>query len=516
MWLKLDILTDLRLLSILTFILLSFIFQHAIPIGIVGEVEPLWGPIPTTTLSSPLSCVGELCLYSTRPLLRWQDFPLMLNVYTGAFPDWIHWLVYNITKNPVAIEWSKVFCATGATILIVHWIRQSISKPLVLMCWILLMTDWNYLFYKKSLGNTEIILQIAWFMCVLPLFQNWSPNRQSKYLVFGLILGMWAKITFVLQVVPLMIAVGFVSESKWTLFKRLSLGMLVGLLPGILFIYWTETMEISVRSHDFWSMQWTRIQHALQGGSSNIRENSDNLLLWLFDPLTFFTRAYGVHNIQWHGWGTLIGYILTLIALITVRSKAVWGLVAIISIQVLILSIVAQDLHHLVIATPFLWYVLVRVLNDSTVNALMKWCIFSSFIFSHLWVLRDSPKVIDAVETPTFNQRHQQGLVEILNKHQVTHLTTRDYEVFGVVEVLMPDVQVTHAWPSISTKRWAALPQIFQDAAPGHLIVLNSSMPMIYNLQPSVKRLTETATQYGYRISLLESVEGVHLYQITR
>ena len=497
----------------LTLLIYTVVFHWILPVGIIGEVEPMWGPIPQTTLSTPVSCFGELCLFPTRPILRWHEFPLMLNVYTSAFPDWIHWILYQMTHSIQVIRATQITCATVATMTLTYWLRNHLSHPILWMFWFLLMTDWNYLFYKKALGNTEILLQISWILCVLPLLLNWPIKSQRNHLVLGVILGLWIKITFILHLLPLTIAILWRNGHRIPLLKSLAVGALVGLLPGICFIWWTETLDISIRSHDFWVMQWDRIQHALSGQSSNVREQSSNVWLWLLDPLPFFSRAYGVESIIFHGWGRLGGYLLTVFILIRSSAPHITRWLSVLGSQILILTVIAQDLHHLVIATPLLWLCVAHIWNHARHQTLYK-IAFGGILLSNVWILLDTPDRINRVSTPTFSESRQMELLTVLQKHNVTDLITMDYEVFGVLEVLEPSIDVTHAWPSISTERWSVLPRILDEHPSKHLIVLQSSMPMIYNLQPTQTRLETTAKQYGHHIQLIDSIENVELYKI--
>ena len=499
--------------TFLTVLIYTVVFQWIFPVGIIGEVEAMWGPIPQTTLASSTSCFGNVCLYPTRPILRWHDVPLMLNVYTSAFPDWIHWLIYRVTESFEMIRISQIVCATLATMTMTFWLRNHLSRHMLIGFWLLLMTDWNYLFYKKALGNTEILLQVSWMFCILPLLFNWNPNTQRRCMTLGLVVGLWTKITFVLHLLPLTIAVLWMTGRRRELFQTLAIGIIIGLLPGILFIWWTESIVIPIRSHDFWTMQWERIQHALAGQSSNVREQSSNVWLWLFDPLPFFTRAYGVPETIWHGWGRLFGYLLTIGALIRFPIPNAMRWVSILGSQVLVLSLIAQDLHHLVIATPLCWLCVVHILNHTPTQR-FRILALSGILLSNTWILLDTTDRINQVQTPTFSESNQTALIELLHRHQVTHLVTMDYEVFGVIEALDASIQVTHAWPSISTERWAALPRILDAPPSSHLMVLKSSMPMIYNLQPSQDRLKATATKYGHQIELIDAMSGVELYQI--
>ena len=171
-----------------------------------------------------------------------------------------------------------------------------------------------------------------------------------------------------------------------------------------------------------------------------------------------------------------------------------------------LLTVIAQDLHHLVIATPLLWLCVAHIWNHTRHKTLYK-IAFGGILLSHVWILLDTPDRINQVSTPTFSESRQMELLNMLQKHNVTDLITMDYEVFGVIEVLEPSIDVTHAWPSISTERWSVLPRLLDEHPSKHLIVLQSSMPMIYNLQPTQTRLETTAKQYGHHIQLIDSIE---------
>ena len=121
-----------------------------------------------------------------------------------------------------------------------------------------------------------------------------------------------------------------------------------------------------------------------------------------------------------------------------------------------------------------------------------------------MWTLTDAPKIINAVETPTFSEMHQQALEDLITQnYYIQQLITMDYEVYGVLEARMPWLPVTHMWPQISTERWNALPNILRENKGAHLVVLSSSMPMIYNLQPSEQRLQRAwRKKWAYRFNV--------------
>ena len=204
----------------------------------------MWGPIPQTSLSQPISCLGDLCLFPTRPLLRWHTLPIMLNVYTSAFPDWIHWVAYQITESILVVRCLQILCTAWAINLMFRWTDNVLEPKMQWFFWLLLMTDWGFLFYKKALGNTEIMLQVAWMMCIIPLFQRWDFMKTRRWLISGILLGTSAKITFILQLIPLTVFILWSSNKRWQLLRGTGAAVLVALIPMIGLGYWIAQVDI--------------------------------------------------------------------------------------------------------------------------------------------------------------------------------------------------------------------------------------------------------------------------------
>ena len=501
-------------LSLLTFCGLSVLFWKFIPIGWVGEVTSFWTAAPNTSHSEALSCVSDLCLYSTRPILRWNSFPIWHNVYTASFPDWIQYLWFQATGSTHGIRILQLLFSTALVVQLCLWSRHILSSKAQWLFWLWLMNDWSFLFYKKALGTTEIGLQWALILSVFILIQTKVFN--SKYLTGVITLGIWCKLTFALVVLPLLSLLYWVPAAKRKQYGvHIALGTAIGLLPHLILLYWTSQVEIPVRSHDFWTLQWERILSALSGSNTSIREQNLNVSIWLFDPLQFFTNAYSVKSIPWHGLGKTVVYLSALFAGWQLRSNTAWqqltwGLFSI----VILLTWIAKDLHHLAMATPLLGLWLVYTFDQVSWKAPPLLMIGGLWFGTQIWTLTDAPKIIDAVETPTFSEMRQQALEDILNQNVIHHLITMDYEVYGVLETRMHWLSVTHMWPKISTERWDALPNIIKDNQGTHLLVLKSSTPMIYNLQPSVQRLQIVGKNVGVSIELVGHIDGIRLYRL--
>ncbi len=492
---------------------ISAIF-FVLPIGWVGEVVPFWGPIPKVLSPDPLSCLGNVCLYPSRPILRWGTFPLMLNVYTPSIPDWIHWLNFRVTSSGHSIRIGQVLFSAIALCILRHWSTHWLKGY---WCWlfiIFLCADWNWIFYKKALGNTEILLQLGWFACIVGVWKQLHQSSGSRWIVTGLIIGLWSKITFILLMFPLGIVLMWQTKSRKNLYSPILFGLLIGIIPYLLLLLWTVNIEIPVRSHDFWTLKWERIVLSLQG-STSIRETPNNWILWLFDPLPFFEIAYSVPTHNWLGWGKCAALILAIGVCWSNRNvPSIQFLSVLLTSQVLILSVIAQDLHHLAIATPLFWLWFCLVLQHIPLQRI-RFGIITVVLLNQGIILWQGCSRILEVNTPTFSQLKQQQLTSLLLTNQVQHLVTMDYEIYGILEVEVPNIDVLHSWPSISTQRWAALPKILKTSIQKHLVVVESSMPMTYNLQPTSKRLQEACASLNLQATLVDdSMSGVKLYWI--
>ncbi len=513
---------SIRVLWVVSCLWMWAVFEWALPIGWVGEVTSMWGPIPQTTVDGPISCIGDFCLYPTRPIMRLNTLPIFHNVYTASFPDWPLWMLYNLTESPTFTRFAQIGFAGSTMSLLVYMTRSYLSPLSQWFLWLWLAMDWNFLFYKKALGNTELLLQLSWMTCVIALMRRIPSEHQISSSIhhcvvpLAIAVGCLCKITFLLNILPLFIGTYWLRPSqRHTWIGQILMGLVIGMIPSLLLLYWTSGMELPVRSHDFWTLQWERVLTSLSGENTSMREQHQNGLIWLLDPLSFFEQSYGVSTPIWHGWGKVL-VLLTCGALLVQQrlNQKTSALTVLLAVQVLGLTWIAKDLHHLAMATPLLSLWMVWVLQESRMSPIFKYTLCGLWLGSQSWILYDTPRIINTVETPTFSEQSQQRLVTLLEKHSVTDLMTMDYEVYGVLEVSMPNLSVHHAWPSISTQRWNALPDILQDSVHGHLIILQSSTPMIYNLSPSLNRLQSVAEEVNLSVTLIDTQEGVWLYSV--
>ena len=506
---------------ILIAILCSGIFFLCFPIGLVGEVTPMWANPPRVLASttpiqdSILAEFGALQLRATRPILSFSGIPISLNTYTSAIPDWPHFLVYRLSQSPFAIQLSQLFFTLGFLFLLQRKLRPLLSQPWTLLFLFLLISDWNFLFYKKALGNTEILLQFSWILCICAFHQWQKKDDGSSLLGWGIGLGFLAKITFVLNLLPITLGLLLI-RPKQISWKKIFLPITLCALPFLLTIALFWGQEFPIRSHDFFTLQWERVQQALSGKNSSIREQHNNLWLWLLDPLPFIQQAYKVPNISPHWLLKGSGLLMTLGLFWRKRNNRMLRFLGTITLtQILVLSFIAKDLHHLAMATPLFWLLLVFLWKEN-VDLGWKLSIYIlPFLGGNAQILLDSPTHLSAVQTPSFSAESQQNIVNLLRQHQVQQLLTMDYEIYGVLEALSPEIAVTHGWGAISHERGKALPKLLQEAEGGHLVVLRSSSGMIYNLRPSTQKLAQLAQPLGLKIELVDTwTDRLWLYSV--
>ena len=123
-------------LSLLTFCVLSVLFWKFIPIGWVGEVTSFWTNVPKTSHSEALSCIGDLCLYPTRPLVRWNEIPIWHNIYTASFPDWIHYFWFQTTSSTTGIRILQLLFSTALIVQLCVWSKLFLSEKAQWIFWL--------------------------------------------------------------------------------------------------------------------------------------------------------------------------------------------------------------------------------------------------------------------------------------------------------------------------------------------------------------------------------------------
>ena len=466
------------------------------PIGIVGEVAASWTESPVVLQRSDpaeesiLSNLGPLTLRSTRPIMSIGSIPISTNLYTSAIPDWPSALLFALSQSSALVLGWHQMMAGLLLFLIFGTLRRELPLFHRILLTLLLASDWTFLFYKRALGGTEVWLQLGVILCLLSALKFHRNEDGSVLLGWGMAIGLLAKVTFVFSLLPTLLALIWMRPQTLRLRSIAVPCILLLSLPLLTILAFSNT-DIIVHSHDFFTLQWERLSNVFTATGPS-RETSSNIQLWMLDPLPFFERAYQVSEIQNQWEWKALGWVVAVIVLLSQRTDTTlrW-MSCVLAGQILLLGSIAKDLHHLAMVTPvlYIWLLfLVRHLPP-------KWTVLFAipWLLGNLQILATSSEVIEKVRTPTFSMQQQQRLVDLLRTHNVQSILTMDYEIYGVLEAIAPDINVTHGWGAISHERAGALPGLLKTSSGGHLLVLRSSSGMIYNLRPSEENLRHQA-----------------------
>jgi len=499
--------------------------------GVVGEVAWVWmeaDPIGHHAATPQTHTWGPLTAATTRPVETLQigsfTLPLAVNFYTGGLADW-----------PARIGASLGLSYDGTMILnlifggiliaLVHrFTRTHGSGIAATAAALLLATDWVFVFFRRALGGTELLLSAASLICLWALWdRRWAGGRHGlTALALGVGLGLTAKLTFVLTLVPLAVTAWILRWDKpkmgpplpdrWTPMALALLAPMVPLLIGLL--HHTQADLPALASHDHWQIQAERVWGTLSGGPRPARESLAALLAWIGDPRAFLGTAWGASAPPWFspmrflGWAVIAGGVFT-----AWRDRDATPRLALarfcsvfLVTQVALIWGVARDLHHLAIATPTL-----MILAGLSLEALMgQWSPPRSNRRGFLVALVCLPWVIlgihsmsqtdgslGTIKRPTVSRSGQNALVAMLREQGVTKLVTMDYESAGALDILAPEIEFKHGWSRIAAERKTALGSLLREARGGHLLVVPSAPSWTYNLKPREPDLATAAAQAG-------------------
>jgi len=533
-------------------------------VGVVGEVAIGWGlgMAPNVIVEvEPLRWAGgaadataghqwgPLVASQVRPVealsLGGLELPVAVNAYTGGLPDWPARLVYTLTGSLGLV--TALHVALGALfIALIHRFLLFHGTPLAAtLAALVLATDWGFVFYRKVLGGTELLLLAGVLLTWWALWsRRWAAGRHGLLaLGVGIGFGLLSKLTFVLSLGALL---GAALATRWDrprlrppapkkLWRPVAA---VILLTAPLWLTWLHhalaiPTEGQLRSHDFPDLQLQRVFTALDGGKSPARETLTNLGLWLGNPLGFLELAYDATGAPgWSPW-RIVGWCLVMLGVglgwrtrhPTPQDALLRFTTVFLILQVGLIWLVARDLHHLAVATPTAAVLAGLALDQAAgltaprrslrrlrngVLLALPWMAAGT-----AWLLR-TDGVVRSISVPTFTASGQAAIGALLEEHDVERVTVADYESYGMLELIAPGVQVDHAWAVVASERGAALPAILDHAAGGHLLTLEASAPMVYNLRPSAQKLDLAAAERGHtatRVAALPDDAAV-LYRV--
>ena len=500
------------LILLLYFTVQTICFEEA---GIVGEVAIGWSSKPNVIINTHPTTLdtghewGLFLARQTRPMesigVFGYNIPLAINSYTSALPDWPSSILYSLVSSPQLIQIFHIILGGGVIALCMFLFRG--KRGLIMAA--LLACDWTFLIYKQLLGGTEICLQIA----VIGLLWSIYEKKSWAHAIFFGFLGLQAKLTFACIIIPILFAILLFRHSlesthtqKGILFGGL---LLVPLLITNAHHLQTETI---IQSHDTMSTQWQRIIHVFSDQSQQaIREQNQNIWLWIGNPLSFYERIYMISDRDsWYGYIRILGWILLCgvwIRRFSVQDKSI-SFVFVVSL--LTIGLGPKDLHHFALLTP-IWAYWVAGIFQHRENAFI-W--LTPFMISGVIMCWQSDTVFAQISVPSFAKTKQKHLFSLLEKHQVQRLVTMDYELYGLFETQQPQRELYHGWGAISHRRYHTIPHLIEQAKNGHILLVSASMPMRYNLNPTTKQIEEAAAKRKLRTHIIEETPEYRLFQV--
>ena len=517
---------------ILSAILLLFLLLGGIGItnmGIVGEVAWSWmvaDPVAHHALPLPHDQWGPLQAATTRPMssvvIADAHWPLLINIYTGGWADWPARAL-----SPLGFEATRGLFLLGGVLFIglVHrFLRIHATLTAARVTAVLLATDWTFVFFRRALGGTELLLHAASLLCLWALWsRRWGGGRHGlTAFALGVGIGLSAKLTFILTLIPLLLTAWLMRWDKPRLkpplparWSPVLLGLLIPMLPVLIGWWHLLVADLpSVASHDHLSTQLDRLTATLTGGPRPSRESLAALQAWLGDGTSFLGAAWGADPQPWFSPLRALGWVVVLLGTMaawrkrdpTPRLALTRFCSVFLVIQVVFTWGVARDLHHLAIATPTL-----MILAGLSIDAWAAqfgarislrrsaWVIICCipWVAQGIHSILKTDALLETIPRPTVSMAGQQSVVDMVRGASATRVLTMDYEAAGALDILAPDIRFAHAWTRVLTHRERALRDVLTEASGGHLLVIPEAPSWTYNLRPRAADLERAAAQAG-------------------
>ena len=504
--------------------------------GVVGEVAWTWmGGTPNGNLAEalPLHKMGPLTAASTRPMESLQlgelSLPLVVNLYTGGIADWPARLL-----SPLGLQATMSFHLLAGALLIglVHrFVRLHGSSIAANAAALLLATDWIFIFFRRALGGTELLLQAASLLCLWALWsRRWGGGRHGLVaLAVGIGLGLAAKLTFILTLLPMGLAALLTRWDKPRLgpplpdrWGAVALGLVVPLIPML--VAWSHHLIADLQpiaSHDHLSTQFERLHAAFNSGPRPPRESLAALTSWIGQPTSFLSAAWGAEAPGWFSPLRFLGWILIGLGTATAwwnrhetpRLALTRFCSVFLVLQVAATWGIARDLHHLAVATPTL-----MILAGLSLDILAghwtpprsprRGALVLAGCLPWAWVgttsVMDTDAALLSIDRPTISANGQAAVVEMLRRQDVRRVITLDYESAGAFDLLAPEIQFQHGWTRILDNRPDALSSLLESAAGAHLLVIRESPAWTYNLRPRALDLARAGAQVGVETAVVD------------
>lgn len=517
-------------------------------VGLVGEVVADWAlPHPPTVyarLDPPTTGApearGPFVALQSRPTERIvvgaYEIPLTVNAYTGAMADWparmARAAVSPGAPSPAGIAAGRVtIVALGALLLYLthRFLRFHGTGASADAVALLLATDWSFVFYKKVLGGTEILLQAA---ALLVLWALWSRRWKGGVhgtvaIAIGIGLGLAAKATFAATLVAFGVTAMVMRWDRAALrppapVSALRLAGIPLLLCAPLVLafahhHWIVD-EVAIVSHDTLAVQAAR-----WGQASPDREAAANLWAFLGSPLAWFHGALGAAEVPAFSALRLLGGAVTLLGVglewrrrTTSPSAALLRFLSIAApLQLGLLFAANHDLHHLAQATPTLCLLAAlaadRVASGLTpprspLRAALTVALVAPLAVAGVRALADTDSVLATLPGSTFTEAGQSALVDLIRRSGATEVVTSDYEVYGMIDARMPEVRFLHTWGAMSRPDRNPA-QVLRLARGRWYLSLRPTAPMIYDWHPNTPSLTTLAAAQHLTLTVEGTLE---------
>jgi 4-amino-4-deoxy-L-arabinose transferase-like glycosyltransferase len=413
---------------------------------------------------------------------------------------------------------------------------------------LVLASDWCFLFYRRVLGGTELLLLCAGLLLLWGFWRGrWSGRDGSLLVGLGLGLGVLAKVTFL----PTALALGLAALiTRWdrptgARSARLRWGLVLGIAAVCSAPLWIALLHSSALpdtprlwSHDGLALQLTRLQHGLGalvsgGGSGAAREVPASLAWFFFEPLRWFAPALDAEPVGW-GWAWLrgLGWLIVLagVALTWLgrpwraasrdRHEALLRFLSVaVPLQLALLWFANRDLHHLAQATPTVALLaglaIERVAQrfsapNSVRRAGLALLLCLPLVVAGGASVVRTKAVVESVPALAITEPGQRALLDLLAEHRVRRLWTSDYDLYGVFELRQPELALSHAWgaASVTHDRPALLAELLRAARGGHYLAVRPAAARIYDLAPGDADVQRAALEAGVEAVLVDEIEG--------
>tara|TARA_B100000575_G_scaffold294205_1_gene308646 strand:- start:1269 stop:2930 length:1662 start_codon:yes stop_codon:yes gene_type:complete len=458
--------------------------------------------------------------------------PIWDTPMVGAIGDWPGHLAAAMGMSHSTIMAMHLGLSCVLIALVHRFVRLHGSAIAANAAATLLATDWVYVFLRRTLGGTEILLSASALLCLWALWsRRWGGGRHGlTALALGAGIGLATHIAFSLTAIALVTTALVMRWDKPALrpplpsrWMPVTLALLIPLVPLLTaFVHYVVVDMQSICGSVF---DWRSSIRGMNGSLLPTDSRWPITAAWLGEGLSFLRLAWGADAPAWVsplrtlGWIVLLGG--TVVAWRDTDQTPRFALARFCSVfvptQVLLIAILAPDLHHLSVATP----------------ALMIWAGLSTeaifgffapprslrraiavFIGCLPWAVGGSLSVattdstLATIHRPTVAADAQQALGDLVSQSGAVRVVTVAPSPTKFLSVLVPSVEFHHL--NAPTGGSATMyREIIQAANGGHLLVVKPLKSAATNSPtPLVSALEKAADRDGVALVAVDHLPG--------